>query len=134
MLDHASFSVKDYQAGIAFYDQPLPFLGYTRFAIFPDAVRYGKDSKRSLWGAQSRKESGQIGKIQEFHSVFAAPSCAAIQAWYEACVKLGAHDNGAPDPCPEYHPGYHEVFMIEPKAWRLEVGLHTYVANEAERK
>jgi hypothetical protein len=37
-----------------------------------------------------------------------------VDAFYEAAIKAGGEDNGAPGPRPQYHPGYYAAFVKDP--------------------
>ena len=37
-----------------------------------------------------------------------------VDQFYEAAIKAGGKDNGAPGPRPQYHPGYYGAFVRDP--------------------
>ena len=37
-----------------------------------------------------------------------------VDRFYEAAIKAGGKDNGAPGPRPQYHPGYYGAFVRDP--------------------
>lgn len=37
-----------------------------------------------------------------------------VDKFYEAAIKAGGKDNGAPGPRPQYHPGYYGAFVKDP--------------------
>ena len=37
-----------------------------------------------------------------------------VDKFYEAAIKAGGKDNGAPGPRPQYHPGYYGAFVRDP--------------------
>lgn len=127
MIDHGSFSVKNYQKSLEFYDQTLDILGYTRLFTFDfpedSCAGYGKDPKPSFWISNNGKINEEIEQARGLPIAFLAPSIEAISQWYK---KLGGKDNGAPGPRPEYHPEYYGAFIIDPNGWRIEACLHDY--------
>jgi len=125
MLDHVSFSVKDFPKSAAFFDATLPLLGYERLHSFEGGNGYGKNGKAAFWiAAADPASTEQIGNAQGFHLAFIAPSAEAVNAWHAKCLELGAKDNGAPGPRKEYHPGYYGAFVVDLNGWRLEAVLH----------
>ena len=130
MIDHISFSVKDYQKSREFYDQTLEILGYARLFTFDlptgSYAAYGRDPKPSLWIGSAGKKDEEVGQAQGLHIAFLAPSLQAVHDWYDKCLELGGEDNGAPGPRPEYHPGYYGAFIVDPNGWRIEACLHDY--------
>ncbi len=129
MLDHVSFAVKNYEESCKFYDETLLILGYKREATleFPGGrvAGYGNGGVRPcLWIADGGREDETIGTAQGLHFAFVAPSAAAVDQWYAACLKLGGKDNGAPGTRPHYHPNYYGAFVIDPNGWRIEACFH----------
>jgi len=134
MLDHISFSVKNYKQSVQFYDETLALLGIKRLMTFENeehnVAGYGSNNKPSFWIGTEAKPNLQefIGKTRGFHVAFSAPSVDSINAWYQKCLELGGASNGAPGPRPEYHPGYYAAFIVDPNMYRLEAVLHHYTA------
>ncbi|OJW52520.1 MAG: hypothetical protein BGO67_06155 [Alphaproteobacteria bacterium 41-28] len=132
MIDHISFSVKNFEQSQDFYDKTLSILGYERLMNFDteehQVAGYGKNGKPSFWigdSSLSGKEE-EVGKAKGFHVGFLAPDVASVHQWYEKCLELGGTDNGAPGPRAEYHPGYYGAFIIDPNGWRIEACFQTY--------
>lgn len=132
MIDHLSFSVRDFAQSMYFYDKTLPLLGYERIMTFDTeehkVAGYGTANKPSFWiGTDAHPNLAEyLGKARGFHVAFSAPSIESIHKWYAHCLELDGTDNGKPGPRPEYHPGYYAAFIIDPNGWRLEAVLHTY--------
>lgn len=50
-----------------------------------------------------------------------------VDKFYEAAIKAGAKDNGAPGPRPQYHPGYYGAFVRDPACGiNIEVVNHNF--------
>ncbi len=130
MIEHISYSVKDYEKSLKFYDETFPILGYKRvMTIDEGAVQvagYGKDEKPYFWISPMGNKEEEIGNARGVHFAFLAPSVVAIKKWHKKCLELGGTDNGAPGPRPIYHPGYYGAFIIDPSGWRIEACLHDY--------
>lgn len=134
MLDHFSFSVKDYDKSLKFYDETLKILGYERVMSFdlPEGkvAGYGKDQKPYFWISSRGHPDEEIGCARGVHCAFQAPNVMAIHDWYLKALELGGQDNGAPGVRPEYHPGYYGAFVVDPNGWRIEACFHGYQAEQ----
>lgn len=131
MLDHVSISVKNYEQSLQFYDATLAALGYERvFALdIPEKLKaagYGKNGKPSFWISPMGRDDEDVGRARGVHLAFVAPNAQAVEKWYNACLEMGAKDNGKPGPRPEYHPGYYGAFVIDPNGWRIEACFHEH--------
>ncbi len=132
MLDHLSFSVKNYEQSLKFYDETLKVLGYTREITVEESsglktAGYGNGGICSaLWISSGGREDETVGSAQGVHIAFQATCVEAVDRWYQTCLKLGATDNGAPGPRPHYHPGYYGAFVVDPNGWRIEACFHQY--------
>lgn len=57
------------------------------------------------------------------HLAFQARDEAMVQAFYDAALKAGGRDNGAPG-LREYHPGYYGAFVFDPERNNIEAVFH----------
>lgn len=55
-----------------------------------------------------------------FHLAFAAPSRAAVDAFWQAACAAGARDNGQPGLRPRYEPDYYAAFVFDLDGFALE--------------
>ena len=121
MIDHISIQCTDLVASAAFYDVVLEPLGARRVMDFGDSIGYGVAPHPDFWiGAHSTGEG-----FRESHVAFAAPSRAAVRAFFDVAVAEGAlalhaprsHDPPKPVPRSEHAlPGNtrNVVVMFEP--------------------
>jgi catechol 2,3-dioxygenase-like lactoylglutathione lyase family enzyme len=132
MFHHFSYAVRDINKSKEFYDKTLQCLGTERIMDFETPAEiyagYGKKGgfpvfwlieKKSL---SPRDQAEDIGKSMGFHIALAAPTKEAIAAWYEAGLKAGGTDNGAPGEREDV-PGHYAAFLVDPDGWRLEAVL-----------
>jgi catechol 2,3-dioxygenase-like lactoylglutathione lyase family enzyme len=124
MLDHVGILVADWTRARAFYDAAFAPLGYSMLAEVPveatGRVRvggYGKD-KPDFW----LTENAEPGNGR--HYAFAAPSRAAVDAFYAAALAAGGTDNGPPGLRPQYHAGYYGAFVLDPDGNNVEAVCH----------
>ena len=134
MIDHISFSVKNFEESQCFYDETLKILGYERLMNFDTDVLvagYGKQNRPSFWIGTKKVLTEEdklehVGKAAGFHVGFLAPDTDSVHRWYTKCLELGGKDNGKPGPRPEYHPGYYGAFIVDPNGWRIEACFQNF--------
>lgn len=125
VLDHIRFAVGDYEKAKAFYEAALAPLGIGPvMEVGPEqtgeegwAIGYGRGQKPELWIASG-------GPTERIHIALTADDRAQVDAFYEAAVRAGATDNGAPGIRPHYHPDYYGAFVIDPEGHNLEAVCH----------
>jgi catechol 2,3-dioxygenase-like lactoylglutathione lyase family enzyme len=121
MLDHLSIQCRDPQASARFYDAVLATLGGSRIMDFGAVIGYGTNGKPDFW----------IGPVttgtdaREVHIAFSAPNRAAVKAFHEEAVRLGAEVLHAPRLWPEYHVNYFGAFVRDPDGNNVEAVCHT---------
>ncbi len=119
MIDHASIGVRDLAAAAAFYEPVLATIGLTRLVVRATTVGFGK-TYPELWLNARPSMAGP------------APTTAAISACAQGRVSrstpstrpplaLGANDDGAPGPRPEYTRSYYAAFIRDADGNRIEV-------------
>ena len=120
MIDHISTQCTDVAASAAFYDAVLAPLGGARVLDFGEAIGYGVPPKPDFWiGPQVLGEG-----FREAHLAFAAPSRAAVDAFFAAAVGAGAEVLHEPRVWPEYHPTYYAAFVRDPDGNNVEAVCH----------
>ena len=119
MIDHFSILVRDMAASSMFYDTVLQPLGGRRLMDFGEAVGYGKE-KPDFWLAALTGDPG----FRENHIAFTAPDRAAVKAFFDAAVGLGAEVLHEPRLWPEYHETYFGAFVRDPDGNNVEAVCH----------
>ncbi|RVU35583.1 VOC family protein [Rheinheimera riviphila] len=129
MLHHISFGVTDLHRSVRFYDAVLTCLGYQRvWTDFdegdPDAaVGYGHAGGGDKFALKLRAGQ-QVVAGAGFHLAFAAPSQAAVDAFYAAALANGGFDNGPAGLRPDYGDHYYAAFVLDPDGYRIEAVLN----------
>jgi len=118
MLGHISFGVTDLARSIAFYDAALAPLGMVRVWRNADEAGYGAAGGGDKFAIKRRDGARPPGA--GFHLAFNAPDRAAVDAFYQAAMAAGAHDNGGPGLRAHYGPTYYAAFVIDPEGYQLE--------------
>ena len=124
MLHHISIGAENIERAARFYDAVLAPLGYVR--VWTD-LRPGEDEQAVGYGPLGsddklavKQVSQSVPPIPGFHIAFAAPSRAAVSAFYEAAIANGGTDNGPPGLRPDYGANYFAAFVVDPEGHRIE--------------
>ena len=125
MLDHVGFSVGDLETARRFYQKALAPLGimliYNISAEQTDGEAYlgfGEDQKPYFW-IGTGKFKGRV------HVAFLAKSRETVDQFYDAAIKAGGKDNGAPGLRPHYHQHYYGAFVLDPDGNNIEAVCHS---------
>jgi catechol 2,3-dioxygenase-like lactoylglutathione lyase family enzyme len=120
VIDHISIQCTDLVASAAFYDVVLEPLGARRIMDFGGSIGYGVAPHPDFWiGAHSTGEG-----FRESHVAFAAPSRAAVRAFFDVAVAEGALPLHPPRMWPEYHESYFGAFVRDPDGNNIEAVCH----------
>ena len=120
-LAHVSIQCADLARSAAFYDAVLAPLGEGRVADFGDTIGYGIEPSASFWIGQQQTGDG----FRESHIAFLAPNHAAVEAFYEAALALGAESLHEPKFWPEYAATYYAAFVRDPDGNNIEAMTHS---------
>ncbi len=126
IIDHFGFGVSDYQRAKAFYTEALAPLGITLvMEVGPEltegkvwACGFGKGGKPELWIGSDGKTTPPM------HVAVVVDSRAEVRAFYEAALRAGGRDNGAPGLRPQYHPSYYGAFVLDDDGHNIEAVCH----------
>ena len=117
MLDHLTVKVRDADKSKAFYVAALKPLGYSLKMEYPGGAGLGAGHP-DLWLA------ADPDNVRPMHFAFVAKERGAVHAFYEAAIRAGAQDNGAPGPRPDYGPSYYAAFVLDPDGHNVEAVCH----------
>ena len=121
MLDHVGIPVSDYERSKAFYSAVLRPLGYD--LVYEVSSKETGGHRQAGFGAGDRPQfwigSGKPIKGR-VHFAFVAKSREAVRAFYDAAMKAGGSDNGAPGLRPHYHQNYFGAFVLDPDGQNIE--------------
>jgi catechol 2,3-dioxygenase-like lactoylglutathione lyase family enzyme len=116
VIDHLWIRVADVDAARRFYETIAPTLGL--------GVRIGR-SERVHVAAEDRSFTLLEGPLTEnLHLAFPAPDDTTVDDFHRVAVAAGYRDNGPPGERPEYHPGYHAAFVLDPDGNNVEAVCH----------
>jgi catechol 2,3-dioxygenase-like lactoylglutathione lyase family enzyme len=120
MLDHLGIQCADVPASAAFYDAVLAPVGGRRIMDFGEFVGFGVPPKPDFWIGPNTGQG-----FRESHIAFVAPNRAAVRAFFETAVAMGAEVLHEPRIWPEYHPHYFGAFVRDPDGNNVEAVCHT---------
>ena len=125
MFDHVGFPVANYKKAKVFYSKALAPLGF-ELVMEVSSERPG-DKAHAGFGTQGRPRfwisEGEVDK-GSLHIAFKAKTRKAVEEFYEAALKAGAKDNGAPGLRPHYHENYYGAFVLDLDGHNIEAVCH----------
>ena len=126
MLDHVGIPVSDFKRSKGFYMQVLKPLGYglvmevsSKETGGENQAGFGAGKRPQFWIGTGTPIKGQV------HFAFLATNRDAVRAFYDAAMKAGGKDNGAPGLRPHYHENYYGAFVLDPDGHNIEAVCHT---------
>jgi len=83
-----------------------------------DVAGFGASGASDFWISRGTPNNPPV------HIAFRAADRAVVDAFYHAAIAAGGSDNGAPGLRPQYHPGYHGAFVLDPDGHNIEAVCH----------
>jgi catechol 2,3-dioxygenase-like lactoylglutathione lyase family enzyme len=123
MLDHVGIPVSNFERSKAFYMLAFKPLGYGLIieVVSPDTgsenAGFGTGKRPQFWIGAGQPVKPDKGRI---HFAFEAKTREAVRAFYDAAIKAGGIDNGAPGLRPHYHNNYYGAFVLDPDGHNIE--------------
>lgn len=125
MIDHIGLTVSDLKKSKAFYVEALRPLGIG-LVLEVSAEQtgagahagFGSGNKPYFWIGDHGTAGGPM------HTAFAVGSRTQVDAFYEAALKAGGTDNGAPGLRPHYHENYYGAFVLDLDGNNIEAVCH----------
>ena len=136
MLDHTGIVVTDLKAARRFYDAIAEPLGLQTKEMAPEFFVLGKSQGEPipyLWIGTlipSYWVEGSRPGINQMHVAFVADSKAMVKAFYDAALKAGGRDNGAPGPRRDF--GYYGAFVLDPDGNNIEAAYRGPDAHDED--
>ncbi|MGH1560614.1 VOC family protein [Caulobacter segnis] len=122
MFDHVGFGVTDFQRSRgALYDAALAPLGVRQLYVVPKEFTGGVDAvgcgaaRPMFWISEQDATQGKLHA-----GLRRLRRRAWVDAFYEAALKAGGRDNGAPGLRPHYDKDYYGAFVLDPDGFNVE--------------
>jgi catechol 2,3-dioxygenase-like lactoylglutathione lyase family enzyme len=113
MFDHVGLRVRDLEAAAQLYAAMLAPLGHAPGASGQNYAGFGPEGSPALWLHRDARGGGA-------HVALQAASRDAVKAFYEAGLRAGARDNGAPGLRTEYAASYYAAFLVDADGNNIE--------------
>lgn len=126
LIDHIQLVARDLAASKTFYAAVLAVL---QIPIGGSGADYFWADELFVSTAESRAAQGKL--TGRHHLAFQARDRAMVNAFYEAALRHGGKDNGAPGERP-YHPGYYAAFVLDPDGNNVEAVYHGEAKRSAD--
>ncbi len=121
MLDHLSIQCADVENSAQFYDVVLALLGGRRIIEYEGpTIGFGVPPMPDFWLGPRSTGDG----FRETHIAFSAPDRAAVGAFFDTAISVGARPLHEPRLWPEYHPNYFGAFVRDPDGNNVEAVCH----------
>lgn len=118
MIAHTSLTVSDYQKSKAFYCEALAPLGYSNNMEHGEAAGFNDGKNTDFWISKEER-------VVPVHVAFGARNKEEVQAFHQAALAAGGHDNGNPG-YRDYWPGYYAAFVLDPDGNNIEAVWYDY--------
>jgi catechol 2,3-dioxygenase-like lactoylglutathione lyase family enzyme len=117
VIDHLWLRTRSVADAKRFYETVAPVVGLRLVHDTPERVRFsdGVGSFTFVAGDQP---------TENVHLAFGAPDVATVEEFHRALTSAGYRNNGDPGERPEYHPGYHGAFVLDPDGHNVEAVFH----------
>ena len=119
MIDHISVAVSDLGRSTKFYEAAFAPLGLNKLIALPATAGFGK-TYPEFW-INLRAGMPPLPPNHGTHICLRAKTTAEIDAFYEAALKAGGKDDGAPGQRPHFRVKYYAAFVTDPDGNRIEV-------------
>ena len=119
MIDHINLQVGDLSTSRLFYETVLAPLGVHVAEEDESFAGFNGPGPGSFFLIPAEGSTDR-----ELHIAFMAPDRAAVRAFFEAAVGIGAPVLHAPRVFPEYHEDYYGAFVRDPDGHNIEAVCH----------
>lgn len=113
-LGHIGLPVRDLGESKKIYDSVIKHLGLEFINETETSVRYGEDGSARFY-IHTRNEG-----VSNVHICFDVETKEQVDAFYQAALKNGATDHGAPGIREDYSPTYYAAFVLDPDGNNIE--------------
>lgn len=126
-IDHVNLPVADIDRSRAFYSAALAPFGYTLVYESEEALGFGVGDGGEEDEPFAVRRS--VAPRAATHIAFAATGTEQVDGFYDAAIRAGGRDNGAPGERP-YGPYYYAAFVLDPDGHNIEAVHH----GDADRR
>ena len=127
-IEHFGLNVPDVEAALAFYDEFMPLVGYTRY--FPTGY-VPTDWKGAQIFMYPALEDGEYSRLRTglSHIAFHVSTRADVHRVHDWAKERGLEILNEPKAWPEYGEHCYATFFVDPHGFMLEAVCHTPEAD-----
>lgn len=122
MFAHVSLGISDIERSVAFYDEVLETLGYSR--LFGDVAEqfmaYGDEDAFFIINTPIEPELSALTLNNGAHICLKAPDQKAVDRFYETALAIGGRCAGAPAIREHYALDYYATYIRDPDGHKIE--------------
>jgi catechol 2,3-dioxygenase-like lactoylglutathione lyase family enzyme len=118
-IDHLWLRSADVAVATRFYETVAPIVGITVERASPEFLHLRFDNKQGSFSFVAGDEP-----TENVHLAFGVPNLDTVVRFHEVATAAGYRDNGLPGERPQYHPGYHGAFVLDPDGHNVEAVFH----------
>lgn len=122
-ISYMTLGARDFEAALAFYDEVMPVIGWSRFVRHGEFAGYGPgggDAGQALWICRPF-DGGEASFGNGTMLAFGADTRADVDAFHAAAMAAGAVDEGPPGPRPQYTPDLYAAYLRDPTGNKLAI-------------
>jgi catechol 2,3-dioxygenase-like lactoylglutathione lyase family enzyme len=116
-LDHLWLRTRDLAGSRRFYETIAPAVGLASKGASDERVTFGDGLGSFTFVAGERP-------TRNVHLAFGVGDTTSVARFHELATAAGYADNGGPGERPEYHPGYHGAYVLDPDGHNVEAVFH----------
>jgi len=120
MIDHIGIDVSDLARSRIFYEAVFKTLDIKLTKDEGSWILFGCDAEGGVVLGTGKPPTTPI------HIAFTAKTRQQVRDFYEAALKNGGRDNGAPGIREKYSPTYYGAFVIDPDGHNIEAVCHKH--------
>ena len=113
-LDHLWLRTRDVEAQRRFYESVAPIV----------AIQLARDAHFRFTDGSGSFTFVEGEPTERIHLAFGVSDVAAVEEFHRVLMAAGYRDNGQPGERPQYHPGYHGAFVLDPDGHNVEAVFH----------
>jgi catechol 2,3-dioxygenase-like lactoylglutathione lyase family enzyme len=123
MIHHLSVGASDIERAQTFYNAVFDILGMRLLKVDEEGIHYGTGDIFFSVVRPTNSDAASAGNGT--HIAFVARNHPMVNSFYEAALRAGGRDGGAPGIRAKYGPNYFGAFVFDPDGNKIEAVSHS---------